>query len=171
MNLFLSSTAIWPPAWDQFIPSVIATVLGVFLPFFIQSLIEKGRRKSESKELLHRIYDELAGVIKKLSDFKDNTLEQNPLKTMAWDEALNTGLISMLKADIRIKLFAIYETISTFNSWAAVKTNYYFDHIDSGNKFNHSLDSELKELKKKLLDQTNGIPSVSATIKDYLKIK
>ena len=168
---FLSSTAMWPPAWDQFIPSVIATVLGVFLPFFIQSLIEKGKRKSESRDLLRRIYDELDGVINKLNNFQDNTLEQNPLKTMAWDEALNTGLISMLKTDIRIKLFSIYETIITFNSWAVVKTNYYFDHLDSGKKFNDSLDSELNELKKKLLDQNNGIPSVKAAIKDYLKIK
>lgn len=171
MAFILAASPVWPPSWDQFIPSVIATVLGVFLPFLVQSLIEKGKKKGESKELLRRIYDELKNVIDKLKQIKDNTLEQNPLKTLAWDEALNTGLISMLKPNIRKDLFAIYETISVFNSWAVVKTNYYFDHIDKGKKFNPQLNKELDDLKTKLLDNDTGIQSIRSTIKSYLKIK
>lgn len=180
MYRILCASSICPPNWDQFIPSIIATILGVFLPFWLQSRWEKHKEKKEKYkleqqkrqecgELLSRISDELQTIINKLKSIQDNTTEQNPLKTMAWEEALNTGLVVLLDSDLRRNLFRIYETISEFNSWAVVQTNFYFNHYDDNKKrTNKKLISEIATLKQKLLDDENGISFVKNTIDSYL---
>ena len=180
VSLMLAASAIWPPSWDQFIPSIIATILGVFLPFLIQSKIEKYKEKKEHNKfvlqkkrecnaMLLRINEELKSISKKLCDVQDNTIEQNPLKTMVWNEALNTGLLPLMDTEIRRELFRVYEIISEFNSWTVVKTNFYFQHYNDETRTDKTLDAEIERLKEELLSQKDGIYAINKKIDHLLK--
>ena len=148
--------------WSQFWPGMIATFVGFVLALFGQFCWEKGKDVINAKHLLKRIKAELEEIKGELNDIGDNSIEAQPLKTLVWDEAINTGMISLLSDDKRKMLFGIYKQIQEFNSWFTIKTEYFFSH---GNH-NKDLCEELADQKGILLgsEQKEGKTSIDNVI-------
>ena len=82
--------------WKQFIPSLIATFVGIFLPFFIQARIEKRKRQNAAKEMIEQIKTELKDTVKDIGRLEDDRRYIDPIKTPVWTGIQNTNEISLL---------------------------------------------------------------------------
>ena len=108
--------------WRQFIPSLIATIVGIFGPFWIQSRLEKANKKKSALSLLEQIRDELNETFNTINGLEDNKRYIEPVKTPVWDGVKNTNEISLLTAIKSSevwykKIFSIYGGIDEFNKW------------------------------------------------------
>ncbi len=135
--------------WSQFWPSIIATFAGFLLALFGQWLWERYKDEKESKALQKRLKVELEIAENVLSQYHKGIIDLRLIKTPVWDEAIHAGKISLLKMEIRSKLFVVYNAIDEFNSWCAAKTKYY---ITNGTH-NEKLCDELEKQKGRLLGQ------------------
>ena len=165
--------------WSQFLPDLIATFIGFLLALvgelWLENYFDRKRNKKNANSLLIRLNDELNDAINLLGNIKQNTLNQNPIKTLVWDEAINSGLVSILDTDIRIPLYSIYKEIDEFNSWCNIKTNWYFEHYDSS-PYNESLEKEIENQRQMLLGKIqkegetyDSIPNVIVLISSKSK--
>lgn len=145
--------------WSQFVPSMIATFAGFILALIGQWGAEKLHNFFQLRDLKKRIRQELEIVRSQLTDFKETSLDVQPLKTPTWDEAISAGQISILPADLRARLFNIYSSIQEFNSWSRVQANNYF----KDRTYDELLIKALKEIKEKLLSDEGSI-SIAAAI-------
>lgn len=154
MIFILVASKMFPPSWDQFIPSIIATFIGFILAlignYWLETWLEKRKNKKEIKKLFERLKHELSNLKLVLSGLNKYNLEKNPLETPVWNEAINVGLISLIEADFRKKLFTVYKKINELNSWYEIKTNYYFTHPDT--PYNKELDTEIEKQINRLIN-------------------
>lgn len=143
--------------WRQFIPSLVATFVGIFVPFLIQRHVDKSNRLKDALQHLCIIKDELQSVkaqIVEIVDEKFEGLHLAPIKTPMWDGLRNSnGLIliselhsALLKKEKRKKaqekniiakndwyerIFSVYSGIDEYNHW----WNLYSDKVfDQGTK-------------------------------------
>ena len=128
--------------WSQFWPGMISTFVGFGLALLGQFLWGRVNDYFTAKNLLNRIENELLEIESVLEIVRKDSIEIQPLKTLVWDEAINTGLISLLKDSKRELLFKIYKQIQEFNSWFAVKTNYYFDNGEHNTMLNNEIENQ-----------------------------
>ena len=139
--------------WKQFIPSLIATVVGglagIFVPFWLQSkkekidneekaLSEKRENREKAFIILGQIKDELNDVLTDLKNdnkYKAEDLHIDPITTPVWDRLKNTNELSLLtiipndKLDWLKDLYSIYDSIDKFNKW----TNIYTENVTNVN--------------------------------------
>lgn len=139
--------------WSQFWPSMIATFAGFVLALLGQLFFEKMKSFVDSKELLKRLKVELNDICTTLKNLLPTDIDVQPLKTLVWDEAINVGQVSLLKATKRAILFKIYKQIQEFNSWCKIQTDFYFSH-DSN--LNEKLKQELIKQKNIMLDNSKS---------------
>ena len=155
MNYLIAASSMFPPSWDQFVPSIIATFIGFVLAligdYFLQTGLEKRKQTKEVNDLFSRLLAELEDMKTVLEGLNEYTLEKNPLKTPVWDEAINVGLISLIETNLRKSLFTIYKKLEELDSWYAIKTNYYFSHPKE--PYNNELNNEIKKQVDRLLGE------------------
>ncbi len=82
--------------WRQFIPSLVATIIGIFGPFWIQSMIEKVNKKKAALKMICQIKRELKDIAKEIKKLEDNKRYIDPIKTPIWTGIQNTNEISLL---------------------------------------------------------------------------
>lgn len=83
--------------WKQFIPSLIATVVGIFGPFWIQRRIEKTKQKTDALDRVEQLKGELNGVLKTIQNLNDEEERYiDPVKTPVWTGLQNTNESSLL---------------------------------------------------------------------------
>lgn len=140
--------------WTQFWPSMVATFVGFVLALLGQFLFERIKSFGNSKQLLKRLEGELRDTETTLESLTSTEIETQPLKTLVWDEATNSGQFSLLKAKKRTELFKIYKQIQEFNSWFEIQTKFYFEH---DNQLNEGLKNELTKQRKKLLKMIKDV--------------
>ncbi len=147
--------------WSQFIPSMIATFTGFILALFGQWCAGKLQGFFQLKNLKIRIKQELEIIKNQLINYNETNLDVQPFKTPTWDEAISAGQISILSADLRVKLFNVYSLIQEFNSWSRVQANNFF----TVHSYDELLIKALKDIKEKLLSK-EGIASIVLAISD-----
>lgn len=82
--------------WKQFIPSLVATVIGIFGPFWIQSRIEKSKRRKDALVKVKQLKSELKSMLKTIKSLEDNMRYIDPIKTPIWTGLQNTNESSLL---------------------------------------------------------------------------
>ncbi len=83
--------------WKQFIPSLVATIIGIFGPFWIQSRIEKSKQKKDALEKVKQLKSELRTMLNTIKDLKDDEERYiDPVKTPVWTGMQNTNESSLL---------------------------------------------------------------------------
>lgn len=83
--------------WKQFIPSLVATIIGIFGPFWIQRRIEKTKQKTDALDRVEQLKSELDGVLKTIEDLNDEEERYiDPVKTPVWTGLQNTNESSLL---------------------------------------------------------------------------
>lgn len=82
--------------WRQFIPSLIATIIGIFGPFWIQSMIEKWNKKKAALKMISQIKGELKDIVGDIKQLGDNKRYIDPIKTPIWTGIQNTNEGSLL---------------------------------------------------------------------------
>ena len=124
---------LWPGNWDQFISGLVATVIGtligIFGPFYLQSLHERKNKRKKAMQCLHDIQDELSGLQEQFNGIKESDIYLSPIKTPIWDSLINTNEIQLLSilnhrcvkgtrvAKISKQLFQVYDLIKEYNLW------------------------------------------------------
>ena len=129
--------------WKQFIPSLLATFVGIFVPFYIQGRQSKFHRRNDAIRRVNQIIEELSDLKNKILSREDEALNKgtvfiNPLRLPIGDGLLKTNemyLLSDLQKYIYRKfkrkrnresnflmssdwykmIFEIYSDISTYN--------------------------------------------------------
>ena len=134
--------------WKQFIPSLIATFVGIFVPFFIQARVEKTHKLSEAVQRIEKIIAELSGIADKIIKLNYEQIHLYPIKTPVWDGLLNTNemlLISNMQNKKKRKknknnveenqehdwynmIYKIYGIIDEYNKWWNLYTEKLFLH-------------------------------------------
>lgn len=97
------------PDWSQFVPSIIATVIGFLLAILFQQVIyeiikSKFLNRRRAEELIKDIKKELDKIYFELSKLDRNSAYVNPLKTPVWDGILNTNELALLERYKRAKV-------------------------------------------------------------------
>lgn len=161
--------------WSQFVPSVLATLIGFILAIvFQQYLYEKikdfilNRRRIKSQ--IRKLKDELTKEVMNLC-LDIESLYIDPIKTPVWDGVLNTNEIRLLgdyfkskekkltsrfgqpngkPLDICENLFIVYGLISEYNKWwnlysEQCATGCKEDVLSNIVKFLHDSEKTLKE--------------------------
>lgn len=82
--------------WKQFIPSLIATIIGIFGPFWIQSRVEKSNKKKAALKMISQIISELKDIAVEIKKLEDNKRYLDPIKTPIWTGIQNTNECSLL---------------------------------------------------------------------------
>jgi len=139
--------------WRQFIPSLVATFVGIFVPFLIQRHVDKTNRIKDALQHLCIIKKELQSIkvqIKKITSEKFEGLHLAPIKTPMWDGLRNANgliLISELhnyllkkekrgeqqaekiiaKKDWYARIFSVYSGIDEYNRWWVLYSDKVFD--------------------------------------------
>ena len=83
-------------SWEQFIPSLIATFVGIFVPFWIQSRIQKRQRRNDAVDKILQVYEELTSLKGKIKE----QLSITRLETPIGDGLMNADEMSLL-ADLQ----------------------------------------------------------------------
>ena len=135
--------------WHQFIPSLIATFVGIFVPFWLQRRHDKKQRRKDAERLIKQIVEELETLRKDMQEREQNMQEReqkaternaslfiDPLLTPIGDSLLNSNGISILtdlqnylnkkykRSIIRNKLIANTEWVKTISEVYARISNY-----------------------------------------------
>ena len=88
--------------WHQFIPSLIATFVGIFMPFRLQRRHDKKQRRKDAERLIKQIVEELETLRKDMQEREQKATEKNaslfidPLLTPIGDSLLNSNGMSIL---------------------------------------------------------------------------
>ena len=100
--------------WKQFIPSLIATIIGIFGPFWIQSRIEKSKQRKDALDKVEQLKNELEGVLTTIKELEDDEKRYiDPVKTPIWTGLQNTNestLLSVLRKKPKAKKKSYLET-------------------------------------------------------------
>ncbi len=151
-SLLLNSTSsqgIFPTDWAQFIPSLIATIVGFLLALLFQQILYNaitGRKKAKAQII--KIKNELSDIVREITLIIDEETENqttlayiDPIKTPVWDAVLNTNELQLIsdyldksrkkvliedKSDILTKIFGLYGLINS------IKNNYKLAIISNG---------------------------------------
>lgn len=82
--------------WRQFIPSLVATIIGIFGPFWIQRRIEKSNKKKDALSKVDQLKIELKSMLKTIGSLEDDKRYIDPIKTPIWTGLQNTNESSLL---------------------------------------------------------------------------
>lgn len=165
---------IWPGDWSQFLAGFVATIIGIFGPFYLQSRIEKSNKKNRALHYLYDIKSELLSIKEQLLAVQKTDIYISPIKTPMWDSLINTNeieLLSLLKSKtteptmpkLTKQIFQIYDLIKEYNSW----WNMYSQGAVVGSRSQAELGSIevfIDELKQKLLCEKNYSNSILNTL-------
>ena len=175
---------VWPGNWEQFISglvaSIIGTIIGIFGPFYLQSVHERKNMKRRAIQCLRDVKKELEGMKEQFGAIKATDIYLSPIKTPVWDSLININgiqLISMLKhkdktlnsVNLTKQLFQIYDLINEYNLW----WNMYAQGAVVGARTQDDLDSIIKFIdksKKKLLCENAEDKEYQKSIKYTLDI-
>jgi len=142
--------------WKQFIPSLIATVIGIFGPFWIQSRIEKSKQKRDALDKVKQIKSELEDILTTIRSLNVNERRYiDPIKTPVWTGVQNTSELSLLyilRKKPRIE--KMKETLQSFapNDEKWVQKNMAI--IKNSTKQN---EEEISERTDDAIEATNGL--------------
>lgn len=162
---------LWPGNWDQFISGLVATVIGtligIFGPFYLQSLHERKNKGKKAMQYLHDIQDELFGIRKQFGGIKESDIYLSPIKTPVWDSLINTNEIQLLSilhhkggngsnvVSISRQLFQVYDLIKEYNLWWNMYTQGAVVGARTESDLN-SIKTFINQSKNKLLCQDKG---------------
>lgn len=179
--------------WSQFIPSVIATLIGFFLAIVFQQFIyekvkDNIKNNKSAKSSIEKIIDELNTIISTLEEIDEKKLYIDPIKTPVWTACLNTNEIVLLsdfldkknlkkeiplcnnkEIDICKRLFVVYGTIDEYNKWWNLASE---QKINENENCYDSLLKLLDNIKKKLCDETfneDSAKGLSILLKKIIK--
>lgn len=141
--------------WKQFIPSLIATFVGIVVPFLIQAKVEKRHKNSDALQRLEKIKTELSKIASQIIELNNNHVHLDPIKTPVWDGLVNTNEM-LLIADLQKKkkgreenddwynmIYSLYGIIAEYNEWWNLYTEKLFLHNQGV-----TLEPILNQLKK-----------------------
>lgn len=171
---------IWPGDWSQFLACFVATIIGIFGPFYLQSLIEKRNKKRRAIQHLHDIKKELMSINEQLLAVQMSDIFINPVKTPLWDSLINTNetqVFSLLNSKIAgstisnftKQIFQIYDLISEYNSW----WNMYSQGAVVGSRSKEELKSIkvfIDQLKKKLVCDNKDDENYSKSVLNAIDV-
>ena len=182
-------STVWPGNWEQFVPSLVATiigtVIGIFGPFYMQSVHERCNKKIKAIQCLSDIKKELNEQKEQFTAIQDSDIYLNPIRTPVWDSLINTNEIQLLyllknkdKTSSSInfvkQLFQIYDLINEYNLWCNMYTQGAVVGARSEDEL-LSIKVFIDELKKKLLcenvDKKGYEKSIKYTIEIIEKIE
>ncbi len=184
-SLLLNSTStqgIFDPDWSQFVPSIIATIVGFFLALVFQQFLyekikEGSQNRKKAKAQIDKIKNELLGVINEIEKIVEAEQERqttlayiDPIKTPVWDAVLNTNELQLISdylyksrkkisdknnGDLLTQIFSLYGLISEYNKWH----NLYSENRAAGRKKEDLLQihQSLEETQKEIMDEANKI--------------
>ncbi|MDE6505138.1 MAG: hypothetical protein K2L42_04630 [Clostridia bacterium] len=105
----LTATEIKAVDWSQFVPSVLATVIGFFLAIvfqqgvyeFVKNIILNGIKANGVIIGVKKELDRIAAV---LGNLNDGTIYVDPIKIPVWDGILNANEFELLRRFKKVKL-------------------------------------------------------------------
>ena len=171
---------IWPGDWSQFLAGLVATVIGIFGPFYLQSIIERRNKRQRAIQYLNDIKKELKSIKEQLLAVQTTDIYINPIKTPMWDSLINTNEIQLLSllnikrigsnvANPTKQIFQIYDLINEYNSW----WNMYSQGAVVGSRSQKELESIkafVDQLKFKLLCKEKNDENYSKSILSTLDV-
>lgn len=171
--------------WRQFIPSLIATIIGIFGPFWIQKRIEKSRQKKDAIERVKQLKSELEKIMSVLNhEINEECRYIDPIKTPVWTGLLNTNesVLFLMLNDNKDKIdkngnwydsvYTIYEYIDEYNKWWNLYSSKRASGITSS-----ALDGEMNTIKgikagligKKTIESIPSIPNIIDLLDNVIK--
>ena len=127
MNVSCILSDLWPGDWSQFLSELVATIVGIFGPFYLQFLSEQKRKRNNAIKYLCDIKKELIDINRQLTSIKETDIYLNPVKIPVWDSLINTNEIQILSTlnkkkqsntiYITKQLFQTYDLINEYNLW------------------------------------------------------
>lgn len=143
--------------WVQFIPSLIATFVGIFVPFLVQRRKDNANRIKEAVQHLENIKEEMTSTVKKgIEEIRAENFERvhlTPIETPIWTGLLNSNGVIVLSdlrkhlaklnkkknqnsnANVRDddwyeRIFMVYGSVDKYNQWWNLYTDKVFDDAD-----------------------------------------
>ena len=135
--------------WTEFIPNLIATFVGIFMPFFIQVRVEKSQKHDEAIHRIENIKTELTDIANIMIKLNYNQIHIDPIKTPIWDGLVNTNELLLIanapekkkyrkgiqckneathEVDWYTLIYKIYGMIDEYNKWWNLYTEKLFLH-------------------------------------------
>lgn len=131
--------------WDSFYPAVMATFLGIYLGFTIDRIFVRVQRKSEIKNLLKGIRNELEYIKNRIYP---QTKAVFRIQSPEWDSAISSGQLQLLKIEERRALSIVYTTIKY--------SNYDAMHVRAAAEDRDRAQGDEKEYLLKLVKRKHG---------------
>ena len=130
--------------WDQFIPSLIATFVGIFVPFWIQSRLQKRQKRKEAIDKIRQIYEELESLKDKIIE----NLSIIRLETPIGDGLKNADEMALL-ADLQRYIRGKYKRKIGQKNYSFVSEDWYKMIFDV-----YAQVSNYNKLQEKYAEQT-----------------
>lgn len=90
--------------WKQFIPSLIATFAGIFVPFWLQSRLEKQQKRHDAVRIIGQLSDELRKVKTQMQDREKRAQEKNEIFVDALQTPIGNSLIESNEKQLLLDL-------------------------------------------------------------------
>lgn len=111
--------------WSQFLPSLIATLVGFGLALLGEWIVRSISKKVQAKDLKRQLSNEVENILKKIDELEKNTMlsEDNPLRIPVWKTAISSNSLNVLDKTTRSVFMRLYDNIEAYNSWYSRKTD------------------------------------------------
>lgn len=188
-----SSQGIFTTDWSQFVPSIIATLVGFFLALVFQQFLyekikEGSQNRKKAKAQIDKIKNELLGVVKEIEKIveaeqkRQTTLAYiDPIKTPVWDAVLNTNELQLISdylykyrkkisdktdGDLLTQIFSLYGLISEYNKWH----NLYSENLAAGRDI-VQIHQYIEKTQDEIIDGASKIVGLLADIASRKKVE
>ena len=195
-SLLLNSTSsqgVFTTDWSQFVPSIIATLVGFFLALVFQQFLyekikEGSQNRKKAKAQIDKIKNELLGVVKEIEKIveaeqkRQTTLAYiDPIKTPVWDAVLNTNELQLISdylykyrkktsdktdGDLLTQIFSLYGLITEYNKWH----NLYSENLAAGRDI-VQIHQYIEETQDEIIDGASKIVDLLADIASRKKVE
>lgn len=113
--------------WTQFIPEMIATLVGFGLALLGSKIYDNYKDKGERKRLVSSLVRELLIIDKTIDNLDLSLTWIKPIKYPVWDSAINANKIALIDdTDWFRELCDLYDDVQDYNEWHLLKTNLSF---------------------------------------------
>lgn len=107
-------------SWEQFIPSLVATFVGIFVPFWIQSRLQKRQKRKDAIDKVCQIYEELKSLKDKITEHLTITRLETPI-----GDGLMNGDVMSLLADLQRYFRRKYKRKSGYREYSFASEDWY----------------------------------------------
>ena len=109
--------------WNQFIPSVIATLLGFGLALIAQRLYDEMKYNVARRKMIDSFISEIESTLETIKTINFNLMLSNPIKIPVWKSAISSNkIVLLLDEEWYHVLFLCYNRLEDYNEWHNIRT-------------------------------------------------